>query len=80
MNYCFDVCPHNTVERRFWEDKDGGKTVQHSKAVKGTNEKLKCELDYKQTVNSNGALVRSLVNNSSVCSKLKTLFRREIRG
>ena len=75
QNYCFDDCPHNKIERNHWSDIDeNGKVVRYSKASTGTNEKLKCLVGYKQTINSHKAYLNSKKNNSIICPALKKLF------
>lgn len=75
MNYCFDKCEHNSIERRFWEDKDErGRAVQHSKAVSGTNRAIKCALGYKVVVSNPGALLMAIGNNSVVCPRQKKVY------
>jgi hypothetical protein len=74
-NYCYDSCPHNTIDRSFWQEEiEKGKPKQHSSAADGRQKKLKCSLGYTQTVNSPKALSNSIKNSSKICSDLRKLF------
>jgi hypothetical protein len=74
VRYCYDSCKHNKIEREHWNDVEGGKSKSFSRAKTGTNQKLQCELGYKQLATTPLASLHSVQNGAEICPTLRKLL------